>query len=328
MPDKMDRRSFLTTTLLVGAAGLLPRKILGEDKKFSSFTPGIITTWDHGKGAVEKAAELLQKDMIALDIVEQGVNVTEADPNVTSVGYGGYPDEDGIVTLDACIMDGPGHRAGSVACLQNIMHPISVARKVMDHTKHVMLVGEGALKFAKKMGFKEQDLLTDKAREAWLKWKSRLNPDDNWVEQSEIGHDTITMLCLDKNGNLAGACTTSGLAWKIHGRVGDSPIIGAALYVDNEVGAAGATGVGELVMKTLASFMVVEFMRQGLSPSEACKKSFERMCEKIPEARNTQEAFIAINKKGEVGCATNDDRFVYFYGSKKGVERYKPIPFK
>ena len=304
---------------------MLPKKILAQDKKVSAFTPGMITTWDHGKGAMEKAAELLQQDALALDIVEKSVNVTEADPEITSVGYGGYPDEEGKVTLDACIMDGPTHKAGSVACLENIMHPVSVARKVMERTKHVLLVGDGALQFAKRMGFKEENLLTERAREAWLKWKSGLNPNDNWVEP---GHDTITMLCLDKNGNLAGACTTSGLAWKIHGRVGDSPIIGSGLYVDNEVGAAGATGIGELVLRTLASFMIVEFMRQGMSPSEACRKGFERMCKKIPEARATQEAFIAINKKGEVGCATNDDRFVYFYGSQKGVERHKPVPIK
>jgi N4-(beta-N-acetylglucosaminyl)-L-asparaginase len=321
----MNRRSFLTTTLLVGAAGMLPRKILAQEKKVTAFTPGMITTWYHGKGAMEKAAELLQQDALALDIVEKSVNVTEADPEVTSVGYGGYPDEEGKVTLDACIMDGPTHRAGSVACLENIMHPISVARKVMERTKHVLLVGDGALQFAKKMGFKEENLLTDRAREAWLNWRSGLSSNDNWTEP---GHDTITMLCLDKKGNLAGACTTSGLAWKIHGRVGDSPIVGAGLYVDNEVGAAGATGVGELVLRTLASFMIVEFMRQGMSPSEACRKGFERMCEKIPEARATQEAFIAINKKGEVGCATNDDRFIYFYGSQKGVEMHKPVPIK
>lgn len=328
MPVKMDRRSFITSTLLVGAAGMLPKKLLGEEKIKSGFTPGLITTWDHGKGASEKAVELLREGAYALDVVEQGVNVTEADPAITSVGYGGYPDEDGKVTLDACIMDGPSHKAGSVACLENIMHPISVARKVMERTRHVLLVGDGALQFAKRMGFKEENLLTDRAREAWLKWKSNLNPQDNWLDQSEIGHDTITMLCLDKKGNLGGACTTSGLAWKIHGRVGDSPIVGAGLYVDNEVGAAGATGVGELVLRTLASFLVVEFMRQGMSPSDACRKAFDRMCDKIPEARSTQEAFIAINKRGEVGCATNDDRFVYFYGSEKGVERNKPVAIK
>jgi isoaspartyl peptidase/L-asparaginase-like protein (Ntn-hydrolase superfamily) len=220
-------------------------------------------------------------------------------------------------------MDGVGHRAGAVAFLQKIRNPVSVARKVMDTTRHVLLAGDGALQFARQNGFKEQDLLTDAARERWLSWKRGLNPDDNWLDQS---HDTVTMLCLDRAGDLAGACSTSGLAMKIHGRVGDSPILGAGLYVDNEVGAAGATGVGELVLRTLASFTVVEFMRQGLRPSEACRAAFERMCEKIPEARHTQEALIAINKQGEVGCATNSDGFTFYYGDGTRIDRTKPTP--
>jgi N4-(beta-N-acetylglucosaminyl)-L-asparaginase len=220
-------------------------------------------------------------------------------------------------------MNGPGHRAGAVAGLRNIRNPISVARKVMDHTRHVLLVGDGALEFARKMGFAEQNLLTDKARQRWLDWRRKLNPDDNWLDGS---HDTVTMLCLDARGDLAGACSTSGLAWKIPGRVGDSPIVGAGLYVDNEVGAAGATGVGELVLRTLASFTVVEAMRQGQPPHEACRAAFERMCRLIPEARRTQEALIAINTRGEVGCATNTDEFVFYYGDGERVERTKPTP--
>jgi N4-(beta-N-acetylglucosaminyl)-L-asparaginase len=325
MSKKIDRRDFLRSTLLIGAAGLIPGKHGQAKIKERDHKPGIITTWEHGKEATEKATDLLKKGLPALDVVEKGVNVTEADPDVMSVGYGGLPDESGMVTLDACIMDGKSHRAGSVGCLQHIKHPVSVARKVMELTKHVMLVGNGALDFALKTGFKKENLLTDKARERWLRWKRGQNPNDNWLDES---HDTVTMLCLDNDGNIAGACTTSGLAWKIHGRVGDSPIIGAGLYVDNEVGAAGATGVGELVMQTLTSFMIVEFMRQGLSPSQACYRAFLRMCEKIPETKHTQEAFIAINKKGEVGCATNDDRFVYYHGSSAGVERHKPKTFK
>jgi isoaspartyl peptidase/L-asparaginase-like protein (Ntn-hydrolase superfamily) len=283
----------------------------------------MITTWDHGRMATEIGNPMLAAGNRALDIVEKGVIAVEDDPTVTSVGYGGYPDESGVVTLDACIMDGVGHRAGAVAFLQKIRNPISVARKVMDTTRHVLLAGDGALQFARQNGFKEQDLLTDAARERWLSWKRGLNPDDNWLDQS---HDTVTMLCLDRAGDLAGSCSTSGLAMKIHGRVGDSPILGAGLYVDNEVGAAGATGVGELVLRTLASFTVVEFMRQGLRPSEACRAAFERMCEKIPEARHTQEALIAINKQGEVGCATNSDGFTFYYGDGTRIDRTKPTP--
>jgi L-asparaginase/N4-(beta-N-acetylglucosaminyl)-L-asparaginase len=326
---KINRRSFIKSAIFTGAAGALPGEI---SAKGTGFTPGLITTWKHGEKSARLAANLLKKGKKAIDVVENGVRVAEGDPDVKSVGYGGLPDESGVVTLDACIMDGLRHRAGSVAFLRNIKHPISVARRVMETTKHVMLVGEGALDFAKQNGFKEENLLTPEARKKWLEWKRKRDPKDNWLEtagrENEQNHDTITMLCLDKHGNLAGACTTSGLRWKIHGRVGDSPIIGAGLYVDNEVGAAGATGVGELVMQTLTSFQIVEFMRAGHSPSKACKLAFERMCAKIPSARKTEEAFIAINKNGEVGCATNSERFQYYYGSMKGIAEHKPKVIK
>lgn len=319
----MNRRHFLQSALLVGSAGFLPATRAAESASAGSFRPGMITTWDHGRIATEIGNPMLKAGRRALDIVEKGVIAVEDDPSVTSVGYGGYPDETGVVTLDACIMDGVGHRAGAVAFLRNIKNPISVARKVMDTTRHVLLAGDGALQFARQNGFKEQDLLTDSARNRWLQWKRGLNPDDNWLDES---HDTVTMLCLDQAGNIAGACSTSGLAWKIHGRVGDSPIIGAGLYLDNDVGAAGATGVGELVLRSLASFTAVEFMRQGMPPSEACRAAFERMCEKIPEARHTQEALIAINKKGEVGCATNTGGFTFYYGDGDQVQRNIPTP--
>jgi isoaspartyl peptidase/L-asparaginase-like protein (Ntn-hydrolase superfamily) len=319
----MNRRHFLQSALLVGSAGVLPAARAATLSANADYRPGMITTWDHGRIATKVGNPMLEAGRRALDIVEQGVVAVEDDPSVTSVGYGGLPDETGVVSLDACIMDGVGHRAGAVAFLQNIKNPIAVARKVMETTRHVLLAGDGALRFARQNGFKEQDLLTDAARERWLQWKRSLNPDDNWLEPT---HDTVTMLCLDRAGNLAGACSTSGLAMKIHGRVGDSPIIGAGLYVDNAVGAAGATGVGELVLRSLASFTVVEFMRQGLPPGEACRAAFERMCEKIPEARHTQEALIAINKKGEVGSATNTAAFTFYYGDGERAEHVKPTP--
>ena len=323
MTQWVSRRSFLSTTLLVGAAGAWPGEAASAPKQQGAQRPGIITTWEHGRAATQTAARLLKDGVPGLDVVEKGVNVAEDDPEVTSVGFGGLPDENGVVTLDACIMDGRHHRAGAVACLQSIRNPISVARKVMELTQHVLLVGDGALEFARKTGFKEQSLLTDKARQRWLQWRANLNPNDNWHDQT---HDTITMLCLDKRGDLAGACSTSGLAWKIHGRVGDSPIIGAGLYVDNEVGAAGATGVGELVLQTLTSFTIVELMRHGRAPHEACREAFERMCAKIPEARTTQEAFIAIDKQGRVGCATNSEQFVFYYSDGGTPQRNKPTP--
>jgi L-asparaginase/N4-(beta-N-acetylglucosaminyl)-L-asparaginase len=319
----MNRRHFLQSALLVGSAGLLPVARAADQTTPATFRPGMITTWDHGRIATLVGNPMLKAGRRALDIVEQGVIAVEDDPSVTSVGYGGLPDESGVVTLDACIMDGVGHRAGAVAFLRNIRNPISVARKIMDTTRHVLLAGDGALQFARQNGFKEQDLLTDAARDRWLQWKRGLNPDDNWLDQS---HDTVTMLCLDQAGHLAGACSTSGLAMKIHGRVGDSPIIGAGLYLDNDVGAAGATGVGELVLRSLASFTVVEFMRQGLRPGDACRAAFERMCEKIPEARHTQEALIAINKNGDVGCATNSAEFTFYYGDGERAEQNKPTP--
>ncbi|MBN1126032.1 MAG: N(4)-(beta-N-acetylglucosaminyl)-L-asparaginase [Sedimentisphaerales bacterium] len=323
MKTSIDRRDFLYSTLLVGATGMIQTEAAAKSHASAKFKPGIIATWEHSQEAVRIAGGLLRSGALALDVVEKGVNVTENDPEVTSVGYGGLPDENGLVTLDACIMDGKRHRAGAVANLQNIKNPVSVARKVMEVTKHVLLTGDGALQFARKMGFPEENLLTESAREKWLQWRRNLNKDDNWLNET---HDTITMLCVDQNSDIAGACTTSGLAWKVHGRVGDSPIIGAGLYVDNEVGAAGATGVGELVMQTLTSFTIVEFMRQGLAPHEACRAAFERMCDKIPSARTTQEAFIAIDKKGQVGCATNSDNFVFYYSDGDSPQRNKPTP--
>ena len=230
--------------------------------------------------------------------IEAGVKISEADPKIRSVGYGGFPDREGIVTLDACIMD-KNSNCGSVSFLQNIKHPISVARLVMEETPHVMLSGKGALDFAISKGFKQEDLLTEESKKDWIKWKkeSKYKPVIN-IEN----HDTISMLLIDNNGDLFGACTTSGAAWKIHGRVGDSPIIGAGLFLDNEVGAAAATGLGEAVIRTSGSAMVVELMRQGHSPLDACKIVVERIS-KIhksgPDWDYLQVGFIAINKKGE-----------------------------
>jgi N4-(beta-N-acetylglucosaminyl)-L-asparaginase len=233
-----------------------------------------------------------------LSAVEEGVKVTEADPNVRSVGLGGYPDRDGIVTLDACIMDKDSN-CGSVSYLQNIKHPISVARHVMEDTPHVMLSGSGALDFAISKGFKQENLLTEASKNDWIKWKEK--SDYKPVINIE-NHDTISMLLIDENRDLYGACTTSGAAWKMHGRVGDSPIIGAGLFLDNEVGAAAATGLGEAIIKTSGSAMVVELMRQGQSPLEACKTIVDRISKihmNSPEREYLQVGFIALNKNGE-----------------------------
>ncbi|NNE70110.1 MAG: N(4)-(beta-N-acetylglucosaminyl)-L-asparaginase, partial [Rhodothermales bacterium] len=218
---------------------------------------------------------------------------------VITVGYGGLPDRDGIVTLDACIMDSDG-RCGSVAYLQHIMHPISVARKVMEETPHVMLVGEGAQEFARNQGFEETNLLTPESEAAWRQWQEEEGPERPPINVEN--HDTIGMLALDADGDMAGACTTSGASFKYHGRVGDSPIIGAGLYVDNAVGGATATGWGEAVIRAVGCFLVVEFMRQGHSPEDACRLAVERVIEKNPDWRDIQVGFLALNKQGEYGA--------------------------
>ncbi|MAX71995.1 MAG: glycosylasparaginase [Flavobacteriaceae bacterium] len=259
--------------------------------------PLVIATW-HVENATAKAMEVLQSGGNALDAVEQGCMVEEADIKNSSVGKGGLPDRDGNVTLDACIMDKHGN-CGSVVYLQDITHAVSVARKVMEDTPHVMLAGEGAKQFAISQGFKEEDLLTESSKKAWEDWKvkSEYKPIIN-IEN----HDTIGMLAIDKNGYIAGACTTSGLAYKMQGRVGDSPIIGSGLFIDNEIGGCVATGLGEEVVKTVGSFLVVELMRQGKSPQQACEEAINRIVSK-PNSnyKDFQVGYIAVNKKGETG---------------------------
>lgn len=260
--------------------------------------PVVISTWNHGLAANAEAWKVLSNGGSALDAVEQGVRITEADPTGRSVGIGGTPDRTGIVTLDACIMNSKGD-CGSVAALENILHPITVARKIMEDTPHVMLVGKGAKDFALSLGMEEVDLLVPETKakyENWLKNTPDYRPPIN-VEN----HDTIGLLALDQNGDLAGACTTSGAAYKYHGRVGDSPIIGAGLYVDNEVGAATATGWGEAVIRAVGCFLVVEFMRQGHGPTEACKMAVERVISKNPDWKDIQVGFIALAKDGRHG---------------------------
>lgn len=273
--------------------------------------PVVISTWDFGVKANKAAWEVLSKNGRALDAVEAGVKVPEADPMERSVGFGGRPDRDGKVTLDACIMD-ENMNIGSVACLQNIKHPISVARAVMEKTPHVMLVGQGALDFALAQGFKKEELLTPESEAEWKEWlkESKYKPVIN-IEN----HDTIGMLALDQQGNLSGACTTSGMAFKMHGRVGDSPIIGAGLYVDNEVGAATATGHGEEVIRIAGSHTVVELMRQGVSPENACRQAVERIINSSKKRNKPlteiQIGFIAINKSGEYGAFCLQPGFSY-----------------
>ncbi len=258
--------------------------------------PIAIATWNV-KNATQGAWDVLEGGGTALDAVEAGCRVEEANAEGQSVGIGGLPDRDGHVTLDACIMNSQGDY-GAVVYLKDIKHPISVARKVMEDTPHVLLAGEGARQFALSEGFEAEDLLTEASRKAWEEWKikSEYKPIIN-IEN----HDTIGMLTRDADGNLAGGCTTSGLAYKMAGRVGDSPIIGSGLFVDNEIGAATATGLGEEVLKTVGSFLIVELMRQGRSPQEACEEAIGRILKGNPNYKDFQVGYIAMNKKGETG---------------------------
>ncbi len=261
--------------------------------------PIVISTWEHGLAANAAAWDILASGGRALDAVEAGVMVTESDPETRTVGYGGRPDRNGHVTLDACIMDERGD-CGSVAFLQHIKNPIAVARLVMEKTPHVMLVGQGALDFALAQGFQKENLLTPESEQEWREWM-QTQPDEVKAEINVENHDTIGLLALDQHGNLSGACTTSGAAWKLHGRVGDSPIIGAGLYVDNDVGGACATGWGEAVVRIVGCHLVVEFMRQGHAPEEACRLAVERVIEKNPDYREIQVGFLALNKEGAYG---------------------------
>lgn len=259
--------------------------------------PIIISTWNHGMAANRMAWKVLLKGGTSLDAVEKGVMLTESDSTNRSVGIGGLPDRDGNVTLDACIMNHKS-QCGSVGYLQEIEHPISVARKVMEDTPHVMLVGKGAQDFALSKGFEKKNLLTPEAKAEWLQWKRdqmkkpRINSEN---------HDTIGMLAMDKDGNISGACTTSGWAYKLPGRLGDSPIIGAGLFVDGEIGAACATGMGEAVIRIAGSHTVVELMRQGHLPEEACRLAVERIRNKHENLKDLQVGFIAMNRAGKVG---------------------------
>ena len=312
----MKRRKFLMAGLASAASPMVfaKSKMLRKNKN----NPIILSTWNFGLPANEVAIKALSDGGNAMDAAEAGARHAESDEENNSVGYGGLPDENGNVTLDACVMDSNGN-AGSVAFIQNIKHPVSVARKVMEETKHVMLVGEGARQFAVSKGFKEIDLLTSKSKKEWKKWlkeRREMTPHET--------HDTISVLVQDKNGDLAGACTTSGWAYKMHGRVGDSPIIGAGLFVDNEVGSAAATGLGEEVIKTTGSFLVVELMRQGYSPNEACSEALNRVIKAHNGNPDFQIGYIALRKDGEAGAACLKWSFDYAL-AKNGVNKLHNI---
>ena len=317
------RRTFIRSSALASAAFLAhtPESFSLEKKETNGIAVGkpiVLSTWNFGIKANEAAWSVLSSGGRALDAVEAGVKIPEGDPNERSVGYGGRPDRDGRVTLDACIMDEQAN-IGSVAGLEYIKHPISVARAVMEKTPHVMLVGDGALQFALSHGFVKENLLVEESEKEWKEWlkESKYSPVVN-IEN----HDTIGMIAMDVHGNLSGACTTSGMAFKMHGRVGDSPIIGAGLYVDNEVGAATATGHGEEVIRIAGCHLVVELMRQGRTPEQACKEAVERVVQltatRKKNLKDIQVGFIALNKRGEHGAYCVQSGFNYAVRNAEG----------
>jgi N4-(beta-N-acetylglucosaminyl)-L-asparaginase len=290
----------------------------------------IVATWQFGEQACRAGAEILAAGGSALDAVEHAANVVEEDPRVHSVGYGGLPNAEGVVELDAAIMDGRTHRAGAVAGLTGIRKPISVARRVMERTSHVMLVGQNARRFALREGFPDEELLTQESRQRWYAWRhEQIAPEvahffETLSPRGPIGepeaHDTVGICALDSGGNLAAGCSTSGLAWKVPGRVGDSPIIGSGLYVDNGVGAAAATGNGDEIIKVCLSYRVVMGMEQGLSPQSACEEAIRYLLAKRPGHLNGGAACIALDKEGRIGAAATrigfhppDRRWLYAY---------------
>jgi N4-(beta-N-acetylglucosaminyl)-L-asparaginase len=348
MKDKFTRREFLRAGVGVGVASVLKAET-GFLKTEKTPDSRLVVASGNGLKAAEKAMEMLMKGEDPLDSVIAGVNIVENDPEDTSVGYGGLPNEDGVVELDASVMHGPTHNGGGVASLRNIKNPSRVAKLVMERTDHVLLVGQGALRFARAHGFKEENLLTDKARKLWLEYKETLSGQDYWLSprshkiSSELrsclsSHGTINCIALDKKGNLAGVTTTSGHSFKIPGRVGDSPIIGAGLYVDNDVGAAGSTGRGEANLLNLGSYQVVDFMQQGLSPEEACLRTLERIVEKSKLISYLFDdtgypkfdlEFYALSKRGEYGAASllSGENFVVHDG-KLSYLKESPYLFK
>jgi N4-(beta-N-acetylglucosaminyl)-L-asparaginase len=350
MNHNFSRRDFIRGAITLGAASAMRtgKPLFAREPQAAAQGPGLIRVVSSANGirATEKAMELIQHGVDPLDAVIAGVNIIEEDPNDMSVGYGGLPNEEGEVELDASVMSGRTHTSGAVGALKFIKNPSKVAKLVMERTDHCLLGGEGALKFAVAHGFKKEELLTDRAREVWLRWKENLSDRDNWlppkseklpqeIQSYVMTYGTINCLALNESGNLAGVTTTSGLSWKLPGRLGDSPIIGAGLYVDNDIGAAGSTGRGEANILNLGSFQVVNFMAQGFSPEQACLKTLERVVQKnklTPRLCDSQGRpnfglnFYALNKKGEFGAASMfaGSRYAVHDGAKN---EFRPCAF-
>lgn len=310
----MKRRNFIFDIFSISLMSSLTTRLKAKNFTFNPMVRSI-STWKTTEANL-KAGLLLDKGIDGLTAAVEGVAVEEENPKNTTVGFGGAPDRTGKVTLDACVMNHLGD-CGAVVAVENIVNVARLAKDVMEKTPHVMLAGKGAQDFAISEGYKQTDLLTEKSKEDWKKW---LESEEYKPIINIENHDTIGMLCLDKNNNISGACTTSGLAYKMRGRVGDSPIIGSGLFIDNKIGGAVATGLGEEVVKTVGSFLVVELMRQGKSPQEACEIAVKRIVSSNSQENKFQVAYIAMNKNGDVGSYSIEPGFTYmdyFKGENK-----------
>jgi len=350
----LNRRTFLASAAAIPLAG--PLAAAAPTRAGRSAARPVAISSGNGLRTVAKAVEMINAGRDCVDGVVEGVAIVENDPEDMSVGYGGLPNEEGVVELDSSVMHGPMHRAGAVAGIRNIKNPAAVAREVLRRTDHVMLVGEGAYKFARALGFPHEDLLTEQARQAWLRWKANLNRDDDWLDRDQIirfrgGEDaervgkivdapaadsdipftygTIHCSAVDANGDLGACTTTSGLSYKLPGRVGDSPIIGAGMFVDNEVGSAGATGRGESVIQSCGSFQIVRHMAEGVEPAEACLRALKWIADhtKRPDLLNDrrepnfQVTFYALRKDGAYGSAAMRPGAVYTVCEADGQAR-------
>lgn len=301
--DSLDRRTFMKSVAAAAAISAAP----AIEARAAEGGPVFLATWVHGKPAVDRAAEVFKSGGSLLDAVEKGINVPESDPNVTSVGYGGLPNAEGVVELDAAIMDGTRHRAGSVCNLHNIKNPISVARQVLEKTRHTTLAGDGAFRFALQMGFKPEQLLTPESLKKWLEWKANPHHETFWITPDN--HDTIGFVATDGKGHMVSGCSTSGLAWKIPGRVADSPIVGCGVFADDNAGAASATGDGDLMTNYCTSVSIVHLMARGASPQEASSDVLKNMVKTIPANKDGECAVIAMNNRGEIGAASMNAKF-------------------
>ncbi len=313
--EPVDRRNFMKSMAGVTALAVADgRAALEQDSG-----PVFLSTWIQGKNANERAVEVFKAGGNLMDALEKGINTAEDDPTITSVGYGGLPNAEGVVELDAAIMDGTRHRAGAVCSLHSIKNPISVARLVLEKTRHTTLAGEGAFRFALKMGFKPQQLLTPESLKKWLEWKADPKRKTFWKDPAE-NHDTIGMVASDGKGHVVSGCSTSGLAWKIPGRVGDSPLVGCGVFADDNVGAASATGDGDLMTNYCTSVSIVHLMARGAGPQDACVDLLERMVKTDPGNKEAEVCVIAVNSRGEVGTASMQKGFRLKYALWRGGE--------